>query len=54
MFTKFLSLALAGSLISIVKQLKVIKYPHQLAIGLAVVGSIIGIAVILAVALRGS
>ena len=37
-----------------VQQLKVIKYPHQLAIGLAVVGSIIGIAVILAVALRGS
>ena len=37
-----------------VQQLKVNKYPHQLAIGLAFVGGIIAIALILAVALRGS
>ena len=37
-----------------VQQLKVNKYPHQLGIGLAAIGGIIGIALILAVALRGS
>jgi RNase H-fold protein (predicted Holliday junction resolvase) len=36
-----------------VQQLKVNKYPHQVGIGLAFVGGIIGIALILAVALRG-
>ena len=37
-----------------VQQLKVNEYPHQLGIGLAVIGGLIGIGLILAVALRGS
>jgi hypothetical protein len=36
-----------------VQQLKVNKYPHQLPIGIVFVGGLIGIALILAVALRG-
>ena len=37
-----------------VQKIKVNRHPHQLAIGLAFVGGLVGLALILAVALRGS